>query len=247
MTNKKYFWLKLKDDFFRQKEIKKLRKIAGGDTFTVIYLKMQLLSIKKGGCLYFEGVEDNIIEELALELDEDIDNIKITFMYLEKHGLIESAEDDKYILPQAIESIGSESDSAERVRKHRMNKKLLQCNSQETISYTEIEKEKEIDIEKDKKKDKAAKRSLTPEQIEKRNYIMSIFSSVYKELYHTDFNWNSAVHNKAVLSLLNLNIADIEARLRVLKTYAKESPAYWKLTPDVLNRKWNDLVRVKAV
>ena len=31
---KKYYWLKLKEDFFRQKEIKKLRKIAGGDTYT---------------------------------------------------------------------------------------------------------------------------------------------------------------------------------------------------------------------
>ena len=42
---KKYFWLKLKDNFFKQKSIKKLRKMAGGDTFTIIYLKMQLLSL----------------------------------------------------------------------------------------------------------------------------------------------------------------------------------------------------------
>ena len=40
MTNiKKYYWLKLKEDFFRDKKIKKLRKIAGGDTYTIIYLK----------------------------------------------------------------------------------------------------------------------------------------------------------------------------------------------------------------
>ena len=44
---KQYYWLKLKDDFFRQKEIKKLRKIAGGDTYTIIYLKMLLLAIKE--------------------------------------------------------------------------------------------------------------------------------------------------------------------------------------------------------
>ena len=45
--NRKYYWLKLKDDFFKSRVIKKLRKIAGGDTYTIIYLKMQLLSIKK--------------------------------------------------------------------------------------------------------------------------------------------------------------------------------------------------------
>lgn len=41
-----YLWLKLPDDFFRQKPIKKLRKIAGGDTYTIIYLKMLLISLK---------------------------------------------------------------------------------------------------------------------------------------------------------------------------------------------------------
>ena len=45
-NDKKYYWLKLKDDFFRDKKMKKLRNIAGGDTYTIIYLKMQLLSLK---------------------------------------------------------------------------------------------------------------------------------------------------------------------------------------------------------
>jgi hypothetical protein len=30
--NKRYYWLRLKEDFFSQPYIKKLRKIAGGDT-----------------------------------------------------------------------------------------------------------------------------------------------------------------------------------------------------------------------
>lgn len=67
---KKYYWLRLKDDWFNSKVIKKLRKIAGGDTYTIIYLKMQLLSLKNEGKLYYEGVEDSFEEELALDLDE---------------------------------------------------------------------------------------------------------------------------------------------------------------------------------
>lgn len=43
---KRYYWLKLPDGFFRQKAIKKLRKIAGGDTYTIIYLKMLLVAMK---------------------------------------------------------------------------------------------------------------------------------------------------------------------------------------------------------
>ncbi len=79
---KRYYWLKLKDDFFTQKAIKKLRKIAGGDTFTIIYLKMMLLAMKSDGKLYFEGIENNFYEELALELDEDEANVNLTVNYL---------------------------------------------------------------------------------------------------------------------------------------------------------------------
>lgn len=45
--NKRYYWLKLMEDFFRNARIKQLRKIAGGDTNVVIYLKLMLLTINK--------------------------------------------------------------------------------------------------------------------------------------------------------------------------------------------------------
>lgn len=46
---KRYWWLKLPENFFDAIEIKKLRRIAGGDTYTIIYLKMMLLSLKNNG------------------------------------------------------------------------------------------------------------------------------------------------------------------------------------------------------
>ena len=82
--SKRYYWLKLKEDFFEQRVIKKLRKIAGGDTYTIIYLKLQLLAMKNDGKLVFENVEDDFASEMALELDEDVENVKVTLMYLEK-------------------------------------------------------------------------------------------------------------------------------------------------------------------
>ena len=45
MGQKRYFWLKLFEDFFSSKRIKKLRSLAGGDTYTIIYLKMQLKAL----------------------------------------------------------------------------------------------------------------------------------------------------------------------------------------------------------
>lgn len=131
---KKYVWLKLKDDFFQQKPIKKLRKMtSGGAVYTLIYLKMQLLSLKDEGRLYFEGVEENFIDEIALEIDETPEDVQMTVMYLQKNQLLEFGEiPDEYILPEVIGSIGKESASAERVRKHREKQKVLQSNSGET-------------------------------------------------------------------------------------------------------------------
>lgn len=158
-TNKKYFWFKLKEDFFRNKKIKKLRRIAGGDTYTIIYLKMQLLSLKDGGNLYFEDVEETFAEEIALEIDEDVDNVKVTLMFLLKNGLIEQISEDEYSLIETKECIGSETASTIRSRKSRALKqeneqKALQCNTDATNCNTEIDIEKDIEIrDKDKIKE----------------------------------------------------------------------------------------------
>lgn len=148
--NRRFYWLKLKDDFFGQREIKKLRKIAGGDTYTVIYLKLQLLSLKHEGILYFEGVEDSFIEEMALAIDEDEENVRFTIMFLQKYGLIEEIKSNEFLLPQTAKSIGSETSVAARVRKHREAKNALPSNTVVTIGNTEKEKrEKREEIEKD--------------------------------------------------------------------------------------------------
>ena len=97
MAEKKYYWLKLEKDFFKSKEMKKLRKVAGGDTFTIIYLKLSLLSLENNGTLLYEEIENNISEELALELDEDLTNIQMTLSFLEKHKMLEIVEKDIYL------------------------------------------------------------------------------------------------------------------------------------------------------
>ena len=148
MTNtKRYYWLKLPKSFFGQKEIKKLRNIAGGDTYTIIYLKMALLSITDGGRLFFDNIEDDFASEIALELDEEVENVKVTINYLQSVGLLEYIETDELFLTDVPAMIGSESESAARVRKSRNRKKALQCNTIETLCNTEIEKEIEIEID----------------------------------------------------------------------------------------------------
>lgn len=147
MSGKRYFWLKLKDDFFTSKRIKKLRKLAGGDTYTIIYLKMQLKALKTDGMLKWSGLEDNFADELALDLDESPDNVRITLQYLLSCGLIETSDDISFFLPYAVENVGSETAAAQRMRDMRGRNNVTPVLRDR---YGEIEIEKDIEIEKEK-------------------------------------------------------------------------------------------------
>lgn len=162
---KRYFWLKLHKDFFQRKEIKRLRKIAGGDTYTIIYLKMLLRSIMSDGKLYFDGLEDDFASELALDLDEKEENVQITIQYLLKSGLLEMCSDEEYYLPDTKYSTGCETAVAVRVRRHREKQKALQCNTDVTqvkhLCNGEIELEKELEIKKELEKEIDSSASTT--------------------------------------------------------------------------------------
>ena len=143
VKNKRYYWIQLAQDFFKSKEMKLLRKIAGGDTHTIIYLKMMLISLEDGGHIYYDGLADNLAEEIALVIDENVEDIKITLIFLESKGLLTRNSDRDYFLEQVPEMVGSETASARRVRKFRENQLTLQCNNDVTKRNgdTDIEKE----------------------------------------------------------------------------------------------------------
>ena len=155
---KRYYWLKLKDDFFIDPKIKKLRKIAGGDTYTVILLKLMLLTLKTDGILIFEGIEETLQGELSLKLDEDENNINATLIFMEKMKLIYELDRDKYKLPQMELLTGTETTAAQRKRKQRAKEKDISVTmSQPSHKIVTLEKEnkreeieKEIDTEKEK-------------------------------------------------------------------------------------------------
>jgi predicted phage replisome organizer len=149
---KKYYWLKLKSDFFTSKRIKKLRRMAGGDTFTIIYLKMQLAAIKTEGVLEWTGVEDDFAAELALDLDESVENVQMTLAFLLANGLIETSDNQSFFLPYAVENTGSETDAAERMRRMRERNNvtpLLHPCYTDKEKEREIKKELKIDLYKD--------------------------------------------------------------------------------------------------
>ena len=153
VKNKRYYWIQLAQDFFKSKEMKLLRKIAGGDTHTIIYLKMMLISLEDGGHIYYDGLADNLAEEIALVIDENVEDIKITLIFWESKGLLTRKNDRDYFLEQVPEMVGSETASTRRSRKHR-ELRGLHCNAIATTCNGDIDIEKDIDTEIEKDVDK---------------------------------------------------------------------------------------------
>lgn len=197
---KRYYWLKLMDDFFTQPRMKKLRRIAGGDTYTIIYLKMMLLSINDGGKLYFEGVEDNFIDDLALRIDEASDNVKFTVLFLLNQGLMECVQEgEEYLLHEAVNSIGSETDKAAMMRNLRNNRKSLESGNNVTPqlpgvteSYTDIDRDRDTNTEKEEKDN-----SSIPAGTDKRKPSKPRKKSVSKTECETAFEEIWAMYPKA--------------------------------------------------
>jgi len=149
--NKRYYWLKLPKDFFESKRIKKLRRL--GDKYVIIYLKMQLLSLETVGIIKYTGLEDSFAEELALDLDEDYEDVERVVSYSLMYGLLEEIETDVYRLPYVEDCTGSETQSARRKREYRMKDtsetSVGHCPPQDETDDGFIPQEKEIEKEID--------------------------------------------------------------------------------------------------
>ena len=178
VKNKRYYWIQLAQDFFKSKEMKLLRKIAGGDTHTIIYLKMMLISLEDGGHIYYDGLADNLAEEIALVIDENVEDIKITLIFLESKGLLTKINDRDYFLEQVPEMVGSETASTRRSRKHR-ELRGLHCNTIATTCNGDIDIEKDIDTE-----------------IEKENNKTMVSSSLSENLKHSGIRINDKQHQQ---------------------------------------------------
>lgn len=181
--NKKYYWLKLKTNFFDSKEMLRLRSIAGGDTYTIIYLKMLLLSLKTDGLLEYDGIDATQDEEIALLLHESLDNVKLTIAFLKRVGLLEMANKNDFFLNQVPTLTGSETQAAERKRRYRENIKVGQCPTDVLpMSQKCPARDKSIEIKKESKgkKEKTYSPSLPSVAEDIVTFLNSVTGSSYR-------------------------------------------------------------------
>lgn len=163
MANRRFYWMKLPSDYFGQLIQKKMRKQPDGAEMQLIYLKMLLYCIDKDAEIIFQGVYDSVEDEIAEEIGEDAEAVKKTLTFLEANKKLERTEHG-FILPEALELVGSENVSAERVRRFR-ERQALQCNADVTECNADgaqcnVDIDKDIDIDQEKDKDKSKIKSI---------------------------------------------------------------------------------------
>ena len=175
MNNGRYYWLKLRENFFDEDTIAWLEEQENGKDYVLFYLKLCLKSLNTDGCL-IRRVGDMLIpyevRKLAEMTNTDFDTAVVALELLKKIGLVEVLESGEIYMTKLFEMVGSEAanGNAQRQRRFRERKKKEALQAPVTDGVTksnteirdksieiEIEIDKEIDIDKDKEKAAATK------------------------------------------------------------------------------------------
>ncbi|MDT2687495.1 phage replisome organizer N-terminal domain-containing protein [Enterococcus gallinarum] len=160
---KRYYWLKLKENFFEEDTIEWLEEQPNGKEYCLFYLKLCLKSLKTEGILV-RNVGNMMIpydpESLAKLTNSSADTVKVAMDLFHKIGLIQIMDGGEIYLNQLNELVGSETESAIQKRLQRAKEDNVQKLSGK--GRLELEKEIEKELDKDIEIEKETKKKNPP-------------------------------------------------------------------------------------
>ena len=150
MAEKKYYWLKLKRDFFKRHDIRIIEELPNGKEYVLFYLKLLLESIDHEGSLRFSDTVPYNEQMLSVITNTNIDIVRSAMKMFIELNMIEMFDDKTIFMAEVDKLIGSaiDNDNANRQRRFREKKKQMLLQSV-TESVTESNESKSIDIDKD--------------------------------------------------------------------------------------------------
>ena len=161
MSNK-YYWLKLKRDFFKRHDIRIIEAMPNGKDYILFYLKLLCESVDHEGNLRFsEGIPYNE-EMLATITNTDVDVVRSAVKIFAQLHMMEMMDDGTYFMNEVQKMIGSaaNNDNANRQRRYRERQKML-AQTSVTGSVTKCNESKS----KNKSKSKTDIYADVPEEI----------------------------------------------------------------------------------
>ena len=149
--HQKYYWLKLKRDFFKRHDVRIIEEMPNGKDYILFYLKLLLESVDHEGRLRFNDTIPYNEQMLSVITHTNIDIVRSAMRVFMDLQLVDILDDQTIYMTEVEKLVGSETSVAERVRKHREKQKMLLCNTNALHCNIELEKEleKELELEKD--------------------------------------------------------------------------------------------------
>ena len=145
--NKKFYWLKLKRDFFKRHDIRIIEEMPNGKDYVLFYLKLLLESIDHEGSLRFSDTIPYNEQMLSVITNTNIDIVRSAMKLFIELRLIEIFDDQTIFMGEIEKMIGSESESAGRMRKLRQKQQASLCDG--NVRKSDIEKEIDKELDKD--------------------------------------------------------------------------------------------------
>ena len=158
MADKRYYWLKLKRDFFKRHDIRIIESMPNGKDYILFYLKLLCESVDHDGSLRFSEQIPYNEDMLATITNTNVDIVRNAINIFAQLGMMEILDDGTYFMAEVQKMIGSaaDNDNANRQRRFREKQKELALpNRYESVtkSNESKSKSKSIELEKDKEKD----------------------------------------------------------------------------------------------
>lgn len=150
--NKKYYYLKLKENFYDSEQMIILQNMQDGYLYSDILMKLYLRSLKTNGKLMFNNLIPYTPSVLAQVVRHQVGTVEKALDLFQQLGLIEILENGAIYMLDIQNFIGKSSTEADRIRNYRqeIKQEQIECtNVQEMYDKSTPKIEKEIELEKD--------------------------------------------------------------------------------------------------
>lgn len=118
----KFYWLKLKRDFFKRHDIRVIEAMPNGKEYVLFYLKMLVESIDHNGELRFSETIPYNEQMLAAITNTDIDKVRTAMKMLIELKMVEMLSDETIFMTEVVKMTGAETKWAEKKRLQRTKK-----------------------------------------------------------------------------------------------------------------------------
>ena len=149
--SKKYYWLKLKRDFFKRHDIRIIEEMPNGKDYILFYLKLLLESIDHEGTLRFSDAIPYNEQMLSVVTNTNIDIVRSAMKIFTELNMMEVMDDQTIYMTEVDKMIGSETEWAKKKRVQRAKEDNVPKLSQKCPTEIELEKDldKDLDLEVD--------------------------------------------------------------------------------------------------